>query len=123
MAAKKERSNVPAEKLALYDKLLEANPEIERKGAKIPYTSHNGWMFSFLSDTGSLALRMPKEEREIFMKKYDAKLRVAYGITMPEFVEVPDKLFANTKELKKYFDISHNYVKSLKPKPTKKKKK
>jgi hypothetical protein len=121
MAAKKERSNVPAEKLALYDQLLATNPEIERKGAKIPYTSCNGWMFSFLSDTGSLALRMPKEEREAFMKKYNTKLRVAYGVTMPEFVEVPDKLFANTKELKKYLDISYKYVKSLKPKPAKKK--
>jgi hypothetical protein len=30
-------------------------------------------------------------------------------------------LLANTKELKKYLDLSYEYAKTLKPKPTKKK--
>ena len=41
-----------------------------------------------------------------------------YGIVMKEYIIVPDKLLANTKELEKYFDLSYEYVKSLKPKPT-----
>jgi hypothetical protein len=41
----------------------------------------------------------------------------------PEYVEVPDALLASTRELKKYFDCSYEYVSSLKPKATAKKKK
>jgi TfoX/Sxy family transcriptional regulator of competence genes len=40
---------------------------------------------------------------------------------MKEYVTVPDKLLENTEELKKYLDLSYEYVKTLKPKPTKKK--
>jgi hypothetical protein len=36
---------------------------------------------------------------------------------------VPDALLAKTLELKKYFDISIEYVGSLKPKPTTRKSK
>jgi hypothetical protein len=39
-------------------------------------------------------------------------------VIMKEYVIVPNKLLANTRELKKYFDQSYEYVKSLKPKPT-----
>jgi hypothetical protein len=37
-------------------------------------------------------------------------------------VEVPDALLAKTQELKKYFEMSFEYVSSLKPKPTAKRK-
>lgn len=40
---------------------------------------------------------------------------------MPEFVTVPDQLLEKTGTLRKYFDLSYDYVASLKPKPTKKK--
>ena len=36
-----------------------------------------------------------------------------------EYVEVPDGLLAPTRELKKFFDVSYDYVASLKPKPSK----
>jgi len=120
MAAKKEKSSFPAEQLALYDKLIATNPAVERKGAAIPYTSCNGHMFSQLTEDGSLALRLPENEMEAFLKKYKAGLHVAYGITRKEYAVVPDELFKKTKELKKYFDISYDYVKKMKPKPTKK---
>jgi hypothetical protein len=35
---------------------------------------------------------------------------------------VPDHLLKKTKELKAYFDLSYDYVGTLKPKPTRKKK-
>jgi hypothetical protein len=47
----------------------------------------------------------------------------AYGIVQPEYVEVPDALLSSTQELKKFFDCRYDYVSSLKPKPTTKKKK
>ena len=109
---------VPADKLELYEKLVATNPNVERKGATVPYTSVNGHMFSYLSKGGKLELRLPPPEREEFLKKYKAKLCEAYGKVQPEYVEVPDSLLASTRELKKYFDASFKYVSSLKPKPT-----
>jgi len=114
---------VPSDKLELYEKLVATNPNVERKGATVPYTSLNGHMFSYLNKEGKLALRLPAGEREAFLKKYKAKLCEAYGVVQTEYVEVPDSLLSSTRELKKYFDSSYAYVGSLKPKPTTKKKK
>ena len=114
----KAKSEVPADKVELYEKLVATLPEVERKGATVPYTSVNGHMFSYLSKTGSLALRLPEEDRAEFQKKYKAPLCVAYGVVQKEYVEVPDALLKKTAELKKYFAASYAYVSSLKPKPT-----
>jgi len=69
----KKTSKAPAETVELYDKLIQTNPKIERKGATMPYTSLNGHMFSYLHPSGSLALRLPAEEREKFLKKYKTR--------------------------------------------------
>ena len=119
----KPAAGAPADKLELYEKLVATNPNVERKGATVPYTSLNGHMFSYLSRDGNLALRLPAAEREAFLKKYKARLCRAYGVVQPEYVEVPDTLLASTRELKKFFDCSYQYVSSLKPKATTKKKK
>jgi hypothetical protein len=118
----KADEGIPTGKLELYEKLVETNPDVERKGAKTPYTSLNGHMFSFLTEIGTMALRLPTEERDAFIKKYKSKLIERYGTVMKEYVVIPDALLKKTKDLKKYFDISYAYVGSLKPKPTKKKK-
>jgi TfoX/Sxy family transcriptional regulator of competence genes len=118
----KAAAQVPADKLELYEKLVATNPAVERKGAAMPYTSLNGHMFSFLTRTGKLALRLPAEERDAFMKKYSAALCEQNGAVLKEYVEVPDALLKKTRELKKYFGLSYAYVSSLKPKATKRKK-
>ena len=118
-AAKK--NNIPADKLELYEKLVATNPKVERKGAANPYTSLNGHMFTYLNPAGSLALRLPADEREKFLKKYKTTLFEAYGAVMKEYVTVPESLLRNTKELAKYFALSYQYVGSLKPKPSKSK--
>jgi hypothetical protein len=117
MATKKE-TQMYAATLALYEKLIATNPAVERKGDTMPYTSLNGHMFSLLAKDGSLGLRLSKEDRDKFIVKYDSELMKQYGVIMKEYVIVPNKLLANTRELKKYFDQSYEYVKSLKPKPT-----
>jgi len=114
----KAKAAAPAAKVALYEKLIATNPRIERKGATFPYTSMNGYMFSILTKSGTMGLRLPEEEREAFLKKHNAKLLAQYGVVQKEYVEVPDALLAKTRELTKYFDISVRYVASLKPKPT-----
>jgi TfoX/Sxy family transcriptional regulator of competence genes len=114
-----KKSSTSAEKEALYDKLIATIPDIERKGAANPYTSLNGNMFTLLH-AGSLAIRLPEGKREGFLKKYKTTLFEAYGAVMEEYVAVPDSLLKNTKELQKYLEASYAYVKTLKPKATKK---
>ena len=111
-----------AEKTAFYEKLIATHPNIESKGAANAYTSVNGHMFSLLRPTGEMALRLPKDEREKFLKKYKTKLYEAYGTVMPEYVAVPDEVLQKTAEMKKYLEISYEYVSGLKAKATKKKK-
>jgi hypothetical protein len=95
----------------------------ELKGATVPYTSVNGNMSSYLSKEGKLALRLPDAEREAFLRKYKTSLCEAYGIVQREYAEVPGDLLARTAELSRFFEISYDYVSSLKPKATTRKKK
>jgi hypothetical protein len=97
----------PVDKLELYRKLVATNPSVELKGATMPYTSLNGHMFGFLTKRGTLALRLPNEERDAFLKRYKTKLCEQHGTVLEEYVEVPDALLKKTQELKKYFDLSH----------------
>lgn len=105
-----------------YQALLSGFPEVELKGATMPYTSHQGNMFSYLSKEGILALRLPKESIEKFINAYKTGLMEAYGIIQKEYVSVPSSLLAKPTELTPWFEISLQYVKSLKSKPTKKNK-
>jgi hypothetical protein len=87
------------------------------KGAKkLPNTSVNGNMFSFVSKAGKVALRLGKTEREAFIKKYDSKLAENYGVVMKEYVEVPNDLLSNLDELAPYLAMSYEYAQTLKKK-------
>jgi hypothetical protein len=110
------KSAIPAGKLELYEKLIATLPKIARKGAVHPYTSLNGHMFTYLDQTGTMGLRLPQDEVEKFLKKFKTTLFKSYGVAKKDYVTVPDTLLTNTKELKKYLEISYEYVKTLKPK-------
>jgi TfoX/Sxy family transcriptional regulator of competence genes len=118
----KPAARAGADRLALYDAVLATNPDIERKGAAMPYTSVNGNMFSLLTADGTLALRLPTREREAFLKKYKTTLCVQYGAVMKEYVSVPASLLANTRQMAKYLALSYEYARALKPKATTKRK-
>ena len=113
---------VYAANLALYEKVLAAVPGVERKGDKVPYVSHNGHMFTYLSKAGVMALRLPEKDREAFLKKYSARLCTQYGVVQKEYVEVLDALLRKPRELKEWLEISFTYVGELKPKSPAKKK-
>ena len=81
-----------------------------RKGAKNAYTSLNGHMFSFMDETGELALRLPKEEREAFLVKHKTRLSVQYNTVMKEYVVVPEAMLKNTRRLATVFAMSLEYV-------------
>jgi TfoX/Sxy family transcriptional regulator of competence genes len=80
-------------------------------------------MFSILHADGVLGLRLPENEREKFLEKHAASLVQKYGIVQKEYVAVSDKVLNDAKAMKKYFGISYEYAKTLKPKPTTKSKK
>ena len=102
-----KKNDIPADKLALYEKLVATNPKVERKGAANPYTSLNGHMFSYMNPSGTLSLRLPKEEVDKFLTKYNTTLFEAYGVVKKDYVTVPDSLLKKTKELQKYFEMSY----------------
>lgn len=116
-----DSAEIPAEKLAAYDRLIAAHPEIERKGKTNPYTSVNGHMFTHLDKTGTMGIRLPDDEREAFVEKYQSGPYVQYGAVMRGYASVPDELLQNTEQLLPYLEKSYAYVSSLKPKATKKK--
>jgi len=88
----KAAPEVPAAKLALYEKLVALHPKIERKGAANLYTSVNGHMFSFMTKSGALALRLSLEEREAVMKKFKIRAPIGYDTVMKEYARVPEAL-------------------------------
>src|SRR5690349_24340352 len=87
---------------ARYAELVATLHEAQLKGAKMPYTSMNGNMYSYLGENG-VALRLPSDVREEFLAKYQTTLYHAYGIVQKEYVTVPAQLLANTDELAPYF--------------------
>jgi hypothetical protein len=78
-------------------------------------------MYSYFTKDNYLALRLPENELSAFLDKYKTELVPQYGITQKEYAVVPDSFLQKTAELSKWFAISYDYVKSLKPKPSAKK--
>jgi hypothetical protein len=101
-----------------YAELVATIQEAQLKGAKMPYTSMNGNMYSYLGENG-VALRLPTGAREEFLAAYQTTLYHAHGIIQKEYVTVPPDLLAKTEELGPYFQVSFDYAKTLKPKATK----
>ena len=101
-----------------YARLVATIGEAELKGAKTPYTSMNGNMYSHLSENG-VALRLPAEAREEFLVRYRTTLYHAHGAVQKEYVTVPADLLPKTDELAPHFRAAFDYAVTLKPKPTK----
>ncbi len=112
MCAQKKAA-APEDKVALYEKLVATNPQVELKGAANPYTALNGNMFSYLHPSGRVALRLPEQERVKFLKDHKTTLFEAYGVVQKEYVTVPDALLKKTGELQRYFEISFEYAKDF----------
>ncbi len=123
--AKSITKELPEDKLQLYRQLVEATPGVEIKANfGFPYTALNGNMYSFIAKDGKVGIRLAKEEREAFLEEYKTELFLhSSGTVLKEYVTVPDDLLEDTKKLKKYLAQSHAYALTLKPKPSKKKKK
>jgi hypothetical protein len=113
----KKPDQVPEDKLELYRKLIDTQPEIELQGAmKLPHTSVNGYMYSSLTKDGRVGLRLSEADREAFMEKYDSIPFKNYGAFIREHVEVPESLLKKPEELGPYLALSYAYTQTLPPK-------
>ncbi len=111
----------PAEALERYTALVEAGSgDAVVKGARNPYTSRNGHMFSFLDGAGAMALRLSEELGEEFRATYESGPVMQYGSVMRGYVSIPATLLENTNELAVWFDQSYEWIGTLAPKPTRK---
>ncbi len=117
--AKKNPYEGPGEQFRQYEAVVAASPNVERKGAKNPYTSLNGHMFSFLDVTGAMALRLSNEDQAEFVARYGTAPVEQHGRIMKDYVAIPNDLLGDIEELGAWFERSHTYIGSLKPKPTK----
>ena len=110
----------PVEALERYRAVVEASSHGEIKGAKNPYTSRNGHMFSFLDGDGVMALHLSEELEAEFRSRYDSGPVVQYGRTMRGYSSVPAALLDDTEALREWYDRAWEWIGTLTPKPTKK---
>ncbi len=111
----------PSEALELYAAAVEGCMSgASVKGAKNPYTSCQGHMFSFLDADGAVALRLPSRLSEEFLARYDSGPVMQYGRAMQGYVSVPDELLRSTDELAGWLDKSQDWISTLPPKSTRK---
>ncbi len=125
MATKKKKTSVPPDKLALYEKLIDAVSEVDMKSNfGSGYTALNGNMYSMISKYGVVGIRLPEDERTAFLERYDTEIFRADPAWPPskEYAAVPDDLLEDTEALAPYLASSYAFAQTLKPKPTKKKK-
>jgi hypothetical protein len=88
------------------------------KGAKKPYTSRNGHMFSFLDAEGTMALRLSKISADEFVSVYESGPVIQHGSIMRGYVSIPDDLLSDTEELGLWFEKAYDWIGTLEPKPT-----
>lgn len=110
------------EKLEIYDKFIATNKNFERKGKTMPYTSANGYMFSMLNKEAEIGLRLPKETAEKFMTKFKTTRYKSHGAWIKDYVLIPHALHKRITSLAPYLQESYEFVMSLPPKASKKKK-
>jgi hypothetical protein len=112
------RSRHPDALLDAYDRLIGTVPGVERKGATMPYTSVNGNMFSFLDESGTLAIRLGAADRDRFIATFRTGLHEAHGRALKEYVAVPPALLDDTASMTPWFRASWTHASSLRPKAT-----
>jgi hypothetical protein len=107
----------PVEALERYREVVaRSSRAVEVKGAKNPYTSRNGHMFSFLDRDGTMALRLSDELVEEYGEGYSTEPVIQYGTVMRGYVAIDVKLFEDVDALADWFDRSYDWIGTLDPK-------
>jgi hypothetical protein len=107
----------PPEALEAYTSVVATSgSDVAVKGARNPYTSRNGHMFSFLTAEGTLALRLSDELTAEFRANYESGDVIQYNSTMRGYSSIPADLVADTDTLAAWFDRSWDWIGTLPPK-------
>lgn len=106
--------------LKIYENIIALCPRIERKGKTVPYTSANGYMFSFINKDNELGMRFSKEVQENYIEEFKTSLFKSHNSIMKGYILIKDDMYNNTDLLVKLLNESYDYVMSLKSKNTKK---
>lgn len=104
------------EKLALYDQVIARNPNFDRKGKGMPFTSANGHMFSQLNKAGEIGFRFSQKDAEQFMEEHQTTVFKSYGAVMKGYVLIPEAMLDDIDLMASYLQKSYEYVMSLDPK-------
>ena len=104
--------------LQRYRALVDASGRGEVKGAKNPYTSRNGHMFSFLDSEGTMALHLSEELEAEFRARYESGPVIQYGRAMRGYSSVPPELLADTETLRGWYDRAWDWIGTLQPHST-----
>lgn len=104
------------DKISHYDKVVDKTNKFERKGKTMPYTSANGYMFSFFNKDDEFGIRFPKERCSALMEELDTTVFKSHGAVMRDYVLIPDTVFLNESLLLSFLEESYTYVMTLKPK-------
>lgn len=106
--------------LNLYQEIVAQIPDMEIKGKTTPYISLNGYMCSFFAKNGDVGIRLSTEDQSEIMSKYNLKLMEQHGRIMKDFICFPSEMLSQKDLIVEYIQKGLLYVKTLKPKPTKK---
>ena len=69
-----------------------------------------------------MALRLPDELRDEFLEAYESGPVMSYGSVMRGYASVPPELLADTNEITAWFDRAYDWIGTLEPKPTNRRK-
>ena len=102
--------------LKIYEGLIENQPEVKRKGKRLPYTSLKGNMFSFISKDGHIGLRFSEEDVEKYINLYGFTEFIQNDRVMVDYVKIPDEFLEN-ELLVEFFNECCQHAKTIEPRP------
>lgn len=106
------------EKQHLYRQFVEGAGMVVK--GKSGYTSLNGHMYSFLGKDGTVAIRLSSEVKKAFEEEFKTGDVIQYNSVMRGYVPISNELLRDTDACMELLKKGHDYIASLKPKPTKK---
>lgn len=100
--------------LTIYSKLVNENPNFQKKGKTTAYTSSNGYMFSFVNKSNEIGIRLSKNDTILFGKKYKVLPFISHGSKMREYVLISEESLKSDWEfISEMLQKSFEYVNSL----------
>lgn len=102
--------------LKIYDQAVDLCPDFERKGKTVPYTSANGYMFSFINKDGELGIRFSTEDQQTLMEKHNTTIFKSHGAVMRGYILITNEMLGDLNLLAKYLMKGFKHAMSLPPK-------